>query len=277
MGFKSAYKTGEAFISGIGSRRLPTYAAAGTYYLFLSLVPIVMLLCSLLPLTSLTQESVLHVLSDYVPASMIALVERIIADVYRGSTATLTISIVLTVWSASASLRALMRGMDAACDTQRHENVVVFFLRSFFYMVALLFVILISLAVMVYGGKILSLLQDTLPYVPALDFLFYLLRYLRFVLVMVILAMVFSVLYHWIPAACARRGKQWPGALFSAVIWVIFSSVFSFYISFSDKYGTYGIIGTVMVAMMWMFFCLYFLLIGAYLNRYLELRREQAA
>jgi membrane protein len=88
---------------------------------------------------------------------------------------------------------------------------------------------------------------------------------------------VFSVLYHWIPAACAKRGKQWPGALFTAVIWVIFSSVFSFYISFSDKYGTYGFIGTVMVAMMWMFFCLYFLLIGAYLNRYLEMRREQKA
>jgi len=262
------------FAAGMGERRLQTYAAAGAYYLFLSLVPIVMLVCSLLPYTPLTQTLALEVLRDYVPESMVELVERIIRDVYNRSSATLTISILLTIWSASSSLRALIRGVDAAYDARRRDNALVFLLRSFFYMIILLFVILISLTVMVYGGRIISLIQDALPYVPSLDFLFYLLRYLRFAIGMLLFALIFSILYKWMPDTRVKYKEQWPGAVFTAVVWVIFSSAFSFYVSLSGRYGAYGFIGTVMIAMVWMYFCLYFLLIGAFLNRFLAICRE---
>jgi uncharacterized BrkB/YihY/UPF0761 family membrane protein len=45
----------------------------------------------------------------------------------------------------------------------------------------------------------------------------------------------------------------------------------------SNQFGAYGFIGTFLVAMMWMYFCIYFLLIGGYLNHYLYLRQVPEA
>ena len=69
--------------------------------------------------------------------------------------------------------------------------------------------------------------------------------------------------------------EQLPGALFSGVSWMLFSYIFSFYISLSNRFGAYGYIGTIMVAMMWLFYCFYFLLIGGYINYLLEQRRAR--
>ena len=82
----------------------------------------------------------------------------------------------------------------------------------------------------------------------------------------------------WLRRTAAREGAgvRWvsaAGSLFSAVSWMLFSYIFSFYVSLSNRFGAYGYIGTIMVAMMWLFYCFYFLLIGGYINRLLEQRR----
>lgn len=262
------------FFGGMSRRKISTYSAAGTYYLFVSLVPMIMLCCAILQYTPLTEETVMDVVSEYVPDSLYQVVERIVAGVYSGGRVALTVSIVLTLWSASASMRALMQGMDAVYDAERRENYFIFILRACLYMLIFLAMLLLSLFVMVYGGRILQLVRSYLPVSPWLDHLFQLLRYLRFLVAMAILTVIFSMLYRWMPAVHMRYRHQWPGAVFSAVTWVAFSSVFSFYVSFSDKFGAYGFLGTILVAMMWMYFCIYFLLIGGFINRYIDLRRN---
>jgi len=262
----------QSFFDGMARRKISTYAAAGAYYLFMSLVPMVMLLCAVLQYTPLTEDLVMGVLSEYVPESMYSLVSSIVATVYSGGGAALTISIVLTVWSASKSMKAMMRGMDAAYNVDRTENYLVFSLRACLYMIVFVIVFILSLTVMVYGNKILNILRYFLPSSAAVDYIFNILRYLRFVVVMALLALVFLLLYRWMPAKSLKNRYQQSGAAFAAVIWVLFSSIFSFYISMSNQFGAYGVIGTILVAMMWMYFCIYFLLIGGYINHYLYMR-----
>ena len=54
--------------------------------------------------------------------------------------------------------------------------------------------------------------------------------------------------------------------VFAAVSWVLFSWLFSLYVAVSGKFGAYGYLGTVLVAMVLMFYCLFFLFIGGYIN-----------
>ena len=103
--------------------------------------------------------------------------------------------------------------------------------------------------------------------------LFSLGKYMRYLLVLAILTLSFILMYRWVPAGEHRSVCQWPGALFCALAWVGFSWVFSLYVSVSDKFGAYGYIGTIMVAMMWMYYCLMFLLIGGCINAVIEKRR----
>lgn len=270
---RDIYDAVDEFFGGMGSRRITTYSAACAYYLFMSLVPVIMLLVSVLQYTPLTRDVVLEAVADYVPESLYEIVDYIVTSIYNGGRVALTVSILLTLWSASACMKALLRGMDSVYDAERREDYIRFSLRACFYMVIFVFILLLSFFVMVYGVQILDMIEDSMPANHSLDFLFTLAKHLRFLIILALLALVFSLLYKWMPAKNLKYRRQLPGAVFSAVVWAAFSFIFSFYVSLSDKFGAYGYIGTIMVAMIWIFYCFYFLLMGGFINHYIEMKR----
>ena len=272
---RDIYDAVDEFFSGMGSRRLTTYSSSCAYYLFMSLVPVIMLLVSVLQYTPLTRDVVLEAVADYVPDSLYEIVYFIVTSIYNGGRVALTVSILLTIWSASACMKALLRGMDSVYDAERKEDYIRFSLRACFYMIIFVFILMLSFFVMVYGGKILDYIEQSMPVNHSLDFLFTLAKYLRFVIILALLALVFCLLYKWMPARRLKFRRQLPGAVFSSVAWAAFSSIFSFYVSLSDRFGAYGYIGTIMVAMIWIFYCFYFLLLGGFINHYIEMKRAE--
>ncbi len=272
---RDIYDAVDEFFSGMGSRRLTTYSSSCAYYLFMSLVPVIMLLVSVLQYTPLTRDVVLEAVADYVPDSLYEIVYFIVTSIYNGGRVALTVSILLTIWSASACMKALLRGMDSVYDAERKEDYIRFSLRACFYMIIFVFILMLSFFVMVYGGKILDYIEQSMPVNHSLDFLFTLAKYLRFVIILGLLALVFCLLYKWMPARRLKFRRQLPGAVFSSVAWAAFSFIFSFYVSLSDRFGAYGYIGTIMVAMIWIFYCFYFLLLGGFINHYIEMKRAE--
>lgn len=272
---RDIYDAVDEFFSGMGSRRLMTYSSSCAYYLFMSLVPVIMLLVSVLQYTPLTRDVVLEAVADYVPDSLYEIVYFIVTSIYNGGRVALTVSILLTIWSASACMKALLRGMDSVYDAERKEDYIRFSLRACFYMIIFVFILMLSFFVMVYGGKILDYIEQSMPVNHSLDFLFTLAKYLRFVIILALLALVFCLLYKWMPARRLKFRRQLPGAVFSSVAWAAFSFIFSFYVSLSDRFGAYGYIGTIMVAMIWIFYCFYFLLLGGFINHYIEMKRAE--
>lgn len=272
---RDIYDAVDEFSKGMGRRRITTYSAACAYYLFMSLIPMIMLLVSVIQYTPLTQDMILEAISDYVPDSLYEILNSIISSIYSGGRVALTISILLTIWSAAASMKALMRGMDSVYDAERHEDFFVFSLRACMYMVVFVLMLLLSFFVMVYGGQILQLLYDFLPHNGAVDWLFDIAGYMRFIVVLAVLALVFSFTYWRMPARKLRYKAQWPGAVFCALSWAVFSVIFSFYVSVSNRFGAYGLIGTVIVAMIWLYYCFYFLLLGGYINHFIDQRRAE--
>lgn len=272
---RDIYDAVDEFSKGMGRRRITTYSAACAYYLFMSLIPMIMLLVSVIQYTPLTQDMILEAISDYVPDSLYEILNSIISSIYSGGRVALTISILLTIWSAAASMKALMRGMDSVYDAERHEDFFVFSLRACIYMVVFVLMLLLSFFVMVYGGQILQLLYNFLPHNGAVDWLFDIAGYMRFIVVLAVLALVFSFTYWRMPARRLRYKAQWPGAVFCALSWAVFSVIFSFYVSVSNRFGAYGLIGTVIVAMIWLYYCFYFLLLGGYINHFIDQRRAE--
>ena len=48
----------------------------------------------------------------------------------------------------------------------------------------------------------------------------------------------------------------------------IFSFFFSVYIKYFNGFSTYGSLTTIIIILLWMYFCFYIMMIGAFLNRY---------
>jgi len=88
---------------------------------------------------------------------------------------------------------------------------------------------------------------------------------------LVVLAIFFLVLYKVVPNRKASFKSQIPGAVISAVAWSLFSLGFSFYLDYFDGMSNmYGSLTTIMLVMLWMYFCMCIVLIGAEINAYFE-------
>lgn len=258
-------------IRGTGQVQISAFAASSAFFLFLSLVPIVLLVCSIIPYTRLSQDLVLSIFDTYaqqvVPANVAALLDDIVAEIYSGNLLTLSVSAAATVWSAGKMFLALMRGLDAI-HQDGPQNYVIARLKACLYTVVMMAVIVFLLLGVVFGGKIVEVITFYIPDIA--PFLNWLLSF-RFLFTLLGLIIVFTAIYTWVPKKKLHLTDQIPGAVFSAVLWMGFSWLFSAYVSRTDSFGAYGSLATIVIAMLWMYYCMYILLLGAYLN----VRRDQ--
>ena len=71
-----------------------------------------------------------------------------------------------------------------------------------------------------------------------------------------------------------KRGKplrQLPGAIFTALGWVFASFLFSIYMDiFKGFSNMYGSLTTIIIIMLWLYFCMYVMLLGGELNDMVE-------
>lgn len=277
MKFKRFFLAVVDFLNGIGERKIWTFAAAAAFYLFLSFVPLLGLLCALLPYTPLTEEFLLGVIGRVAPESLNEILKSIIVSIYQSPAATLSITAVASIWTSSLSAQSLMRGMDAAHELRRRDNFIVFRLRACFFIVIMLAAVLLNLCALVYGGNILGLLESKFPDNWTVRALLVILRSIRYPVMMLIMLLIFLCLYKWMPTGKRKFLSQWPGALFATGAWLVFSYVFSLYNLYSDRYGIYGVLGTVIIALLWIYYLLFILLMGAYINEFIDERRRRRA
>ena len=80
--------------------------------------------------------------------------------------------------------------------------------------------------------------------------------------------MVFSLLiYKFLPNRRDKFRKQIPGAVFTALGWMVISWIFSVYVDVFQGFSSmYGSLTTIVLIMLWMYFCMYSILLGGELN-----------
>ena len=88
----------------IAKKKVAVYAAASDYFLFMALVPISMLLVSLIRFLPFTQADVMRLFSGTVPSSVYNVISSIVNSIYRSGSGVITLSIVLTLFSASGAM-----------------------------------------------------------------------------------------------------------------------------------------------------------------------------
>lgn len=255
------------FIQGTSRIEISSFAASAAFFLFLSLIPILLLVCSALPYTQLSQADLLALIRDSVgdiaPPIITEFLETTIHSIYSGTAVSLGLSALVTLWTASKAFLALTRGMDVIHGEGR-QNYLAARIKSCFYTFVMILVILFMLVGVVFGRKLLELAA---PWLPGFvySWILWALRQ-RFWLAWVILTCVFTAIYTWVPKKKLRLRDQLPGAVFSAGAWIGFSALFSTYLNHSGSYGIYGSLATVVIALVWMYYCMYILLLGTYLN-----------
>lgn len=246
-------------------KNISAFAASTAFFLFLSLIPMLILLCSIIPYTSITEANLMTFMTDLTPDMVDSLVVSIIEDVYDKSAGVISIAAVATLWSAAKGMLALIRGLNEINDVDEDRNYVVLRGIAAFYTILMLLVVLLSLVVMVFGN---SLVNGVIRNVPETKKIFDFLMHFRLLFSFAIMILGFSMIYAYIPNKKLKFTFQIPGAIFSAVVWNLFSWAFSIYVGSVNDFSTYGNLATIVVIMLWLYMCIYIIMIGAYINRY---------
>lgn len=265
--FKRLLFIGYDFGKQMSRKNISAFAASTAFFLFLSLIPALMLLCAIIPYTPLTEANLMSVAKEISPDAMDALLTSIIADVYDKSIGIISVTAIATLWSAGKGVLALMRGLNAINDVEENRNYLVLRMVACLYTVLILVAILLSLLIMVFGNSLIKLIEGV---IPQTSYLFDLLMHFRSPFVWVVLTIVMALMYAYVPGAHLGFKMQLPGAVFAAVAWSGMTWAFSVYVDVFNGFNTYGNLTTIIILMLWLYATMYITLVGAYMNRYFK-------
>lgn len=268
MGFVyKTYRLCRDFSEELSQNHVNAYASSAAFFLFISFIPSLMLLLAMIPYTPIGKADFLAAAVAILPDNIDSIAINIIDELYGKSPAIISITAVATIWSAAKGVLAITRGLNAVYEIQETRSYLILRLRAAGYTIMLLLAVLVSLLVMVFSSKVNNVLLQHVPYIARVS---QKIVNTKWLVTLSVLVCLFIALYKWIPNRKASFCSQIPGAVFSAVIWSAFSFVFSVYINYFDGFSMYGSLTTVVVAMLWLYFCMWIMLLGAQMNSYFE-------
>nr|WP_177296347.1 YihY/virulence factor BrkB family protein [uncultured Blautia sp.] len=271
---KGALPLALGFMERMSMDHVSAYAAQAAYFLIMSFIPFVLFLTAIVQYTPLTYREVRQAIIGVVPENLQGFVLNIVAEVFSKSAAVLPISALMALWSSGKGMQALINGLNTIYHVKETRNWLVNRIYSMFYMFLFVIALIASLLLLVMGSRIHILISD---YIPFLGNMIGRILNAKTFLVFVMQFLVFLVLFRYLPNRRASLKSQVPGAFFTAVAWSVFSYLFSLYFTFFPDFSImYGSLSTLILVMVWLYFCMNFLLYGAEVNAYFEKEFRQA-
>lgn len=251
--------------------------ASLTYFLILSLFPFLIVLLNILSYTSLVRERAVLDMLQFLPLDIQAIIEGFLNDLSSSSSqGLLSVAAFLGLWTASSGVKAIIKAINIAYDYAENRNFLKLRGLSVLFTLALLLMITLVMISLILGPILARTLFDRFGYGDSFTTLW---NYLRYVVPLVYMILIFALLYKFSP----NIGKNLripirevlPGAVFTTIAWVSLSLLLSYYVNNFGKYAiTYGSLGGVIVLLIWIYYSSIVIVLGGEINATLEDMRK---
>jgi membrane protein len=188
--------------------------------------------------------------------------------VYSQTGTAISVSLLVVLWSAGKGVLAISNGLNTIRGQVETRNYIFLRLRAAIYTVLFLLAIILSLVFLGFGNSISMLVNK---YIPVFQYVMDFIIETR-TIIMILVLIVFSLsIYMFLPNKRRRLRSQFPGAIFTAFGWTLASFIFSVYMDiFKGFSNMYGSLTTIVIIMLWLYFCMYVMLLGGEMNDLLE-------
>ena len=259
-------------------------AASLAYFLILTLFPLLVCVNFFIGLLELDPEAVFSALDPLLPRESLSIILEYLTYVsgipQSQSTPLLLASLFTILLSASAGLRTLLKTMDELYQI-RHVSSLRRVAVSVILSLLFLLTIYLSIVVIFTGDWFFQVLEERLPpplaeLIP-LRLLSQLWGWLRYLLLFFCVLLLVLAVYRMGTPPPLRREKKVLRltALLSAGALVACSVLFSWFIDMSSRYSlVYGSLASLIILLVWLYFCGNILLVGAVAGRVWFRRRD---
>lgn len=247
---------------------MTVYAAQASFFIIISAFPFMMLLLTLVQIVpTVSKSDVLNLMVSVMPNVLSPLVMNVVDDLFTKSPGTVvSITAITALWSASRGMLSMERGLNRVNETKEKRNYIMSRLICSGYTIIFILVCVMSLVLLVFGSSIQNFINRTFPVIAAItDYIIS----IRTLLALTILILCFMGLYTFVPKEKLIMREQFPGAVFSTICWIGFSYGFSIYFNnFKNFSYMYGSLTAIVLLMLWLYFCICILFLGAEINYY---------
>jgi membrane protein len=246
-------------------------AAQQAYYFFFALFPALLALISIasfFPIAHLTDEVVRN-LGQVAPRDVVDIINQQITKISGDKAGgLLTFAFLVTLWSSSGAVVSMCTTLNTAYDITEGRPWWKVRLTAIALTIGLAFFVLCSVALIVAGPGFAQALADRVGLGPAFVWTWSIARY---PVIFVLIASAVAMVYYFAPDAEQEFVWITPGSVLATVLWVAVSFGFRTYVSTMGNYTeAYGVVGAVMVLLLWFYLSGIALLIGAELNAEIE-------
>jgi membrane protein len=281
LGVRSAWLTTQRSLiilyNDIFDEHLFVFAAGMSYYLVLSLFPLLVSLASLLvylPIPHLF-EGLLGVMAKLIPGDGMNLVRSIVTDVVSHKrTHIITLGLVFTIWTISSGFAAIIDGLNVVYRVRETRRVwttrpIALGLTSLAGSL-----LLVAVGLMVEGTYLGNWITSNFELNSVILGVW---RYLRWGIAISSAVLAAELLYHFGPNVKQRFRDSLIGAIIAVTAWIGLSSMLGNYFRYFDNLDrTYGTLGSAIGLYVWFYLSGFALLIGGEINfLFGELRRNR--
>ncbi len=259
-------RTAILFVRTVNYNNIPAYSAYVAFFLFISIFPITVIILTLINLTPISSEILIEFTHALVPDTLDDTLVNWINEVHIEHTNLLPTSIIITLWSASKGFLGIINSFNRIYETKRGRNYIIKRILAMLYTFTLISIVIATMSILILGNHLKILLDSShvFRYVSKIiDF--------RIVLAIGLFLMILLLLYTFVPNRKSHIKNELPGAAFTSCGWILFSWLYSLYIDYIENANSiYGSLTTIVLLMLWMYFSMYIMFVGALINNLLS-------
>ncbi|MET3809913.1 YihY/virulence factor BrkB family protein [Arthrobacter sp. UYEF3] len=259
----------------------PDLAASLTYYSVLSIFPAMLALVSLLGIfgdAQKTTTALLDIVQGFAPGDTVKTIRPVLEELTTSSAAgfTFILGLLTALWSASGYVGAFGRAMNRVYEVDEGRPFIK--LRGTMLGVTIinLLIVVVLAAMLVLSGPVAQSVGNIIGLGDAFLVIWNIAKW-PVMLVLVIVAI--AVLYYATPNVKQPKFRWLSmGSAIALLVFLLASLAFGFYVANSSSYNkTYGAIGGVIIALLWLWILNMSLLFGAEFDAETERGRQLQA
>jgi len=256
--------------------RIPSVAAAITFFFLLALFPAIACVVSIYGTFSdrATIAHELRLVSGFVPDGVINVLERDFDRLAAMPASKFNLgfltALAVAIWSASGGVKALIDGLNVAYERRETRSFLRLSLQAFMLTAAA--VVFAALAI-----ELAVVVPAAITHLPFDNWLVLSFHILVWPLSFAACVFFSSLIYHYGPNRTRTKWRwvTWGGAI-ASVVWIVGTILFAWYVHTFGRYNEiYGSLGAIVGFLTWIWLSLAVLLLGAEIN--CEIERNGAA
>ena len=251
----------------IKKHQIAAYSGQMAYFFMLSIFPLLIFVFTIISKLNLNFDFAYEALQSFLPPNISSLITNFIENtIYVEGNAVLSISGIVTLYSASRAVSALQRAINTAYGIEQKGNFFLNKLSGMMFTLMFVALIVVSVTIPNVGSRIAAWMTDFFDFTIEEQWItmFY---WIRNLILPAVYILVFGSIYTVLPNKKMHLEETYKGSIFAitgslATNW-IFSTVV---VKLTDYSILYGSLSAIIAFMIWLYALGTIIMIGAEIN-----------